>query len=125
VAATTSAVTVVAVTPVIMSNAAATAETFTLSVHDALPISTITPPVQVSAQDAFGNLVPTFVGTVTVAIAAGTGTSGATLRGTTTVAAVSGVATFATLSISTSGTGYALTATATGLTTGASMSFNI
>src|SRR5207245_9683518 len=43
---------------------------FTVQPTTTLAGATITPPVQVSAQDAFGNLVPAFVGTVTVAIAA-------------------------------------------------------
>src|SRR5207245_2116952 len=71
---------------------------FTVQPTTTLAGATITPPVQVSAQDPFGNLVPTFVGNVTVAIGAGTGTPGATLGGTTTAAAVGGVATFATVS---------------------------
>jgi hypothetical protein len=85
----------------------------------------ITPAIQISAQDAAGNLVPTFAGSVTLAIKSGTGTSGATLRGTTTVGAVSGVATFSTLSIDKSGNGYVLNASSTGLTGVSSGSFNI
>src|SRR5437899_6380694 len=108
--ATATGLPAVASTAFNITPAAASVLAFTVQPTTTPAAATITPPVQVSAQDAFGNLVPTFVGTVTVAIAAGTGTSGATLAGTTTAAAVGGVATFATLSISTSGTGYALTA---------------
>jgi Invasin, domain 3 len=85
--------------------------------------SAITPPVQVSAQDAFGNTVPSFTGNVTVAI--GTNPSGGTLSGTKAVAAVSGVATFSNLSIDKAGTGYTLTATTGGLTAATSAGFNI
>src|SRR5207244_1594766 len=45
--------------------------------------------------------------------------------GTPTVAAVNGVATFANLSINNPGTGYTLTASATGLTGATSSAFNI
>ncbi len=85
----------------------------------------ITPAVDVTAQDAAGNTVPTFVGSVSVAITAGTGTSGALLRGTTTVGGVLGVATFSTLNIDKSGNGYKLTATSAGLTSVTSGTFNI
>src|SRR6266542_644592 len=85
----------------------------------------IAPAVQVTAQDALGHPVPAFAGTVTVAITAGTGTGGAALSGTTTVAAVNGVATFSTLSLDKSGTGYTLSATASGLTGAPSAAFAI
>ena len=85
----------------------------------------ITPAVQVTVQDAAGNTVPTFAGSVGIAIASGTGTSGATLRGTTTVGTVGGIATFSTLSIDKSGNNYKLTATSTGLTSVTSGNFNI
>src|SRR5207245_9352538 len=77
--------------------AAASVLAFTVQPTTTLAGATITPPVQVSARDGLGNLVPTFVGTVTVVISSGTGTTGATLAGTTTVAAVGGIATCATL----------------------------
>ena len=85
----------------------------------------ITPAVQVAAQDAAGNVVTSFAGSVSVAITSGSGTSGATLRGTTTVGAVAGIATFSTLSIDKTGTGYKLTTTSTGLTSATSGNFNI
>src|SRR5213078_3324268 len=53
--------------------------------------ATISPAVQVTALDAAGNLVPTFTGSVTVAL--GINPGGSTLGGTTTVAAVGGVVT--------------------------------
>ena len=85
----------------------------------------MTPAIQVVAQDAAGNAVPSFVGSVTVAITSGTGTSGAVLSGTLTVGAAGGVATFSTLSINKSGTGYTLRATSSGLTAATSTAFAI
>ena len=87
--------------------------------------ATITPAVQVSAQDGGGNLVTSFTGTVTVAVTAGTGTAGATLLGTTSVSAVGGVATFSTLKINTTGSGYTLTAAANALSSAVSAAFDI
>jgi len=66
-----------------------------------------------------------FTGAVTVALTAGTGTAGATLSGTTTVAAVDGVAIFSTLNIDRVGSGYTLSAVATGLTGATSTAFDI
>src|SRR5439155_945774 len=74
----------------------------------------ITPPVQVTATDAFGNVATDFAGDVTIAI----GTDGslfqnANLHGTLVVAAVNGVATFSDLSIDQVGGGYKLVVSAT------------
>src|SRR5207253_2342672 len=85
--------------------------------------ATISPAVQVTALDPAGNPVPSFTGSVTVAL--GTNPGGATLGGTTTVAAVNGVASFGDLSANKTGTGYALTATAAGLTPATSSGFTI
>src|SRR5207249_4192715 len=60
---------------------------------------------------------------VTVALGANPG--GGALSGTTTVTAVSGVATLASLSVNKVGTGYTLTAAATGLPTQPSAAFNV
>jgi len=87
--------------------------------------ATISPAVQVTARDASGRTATSFTGSVTLTITAGTGTGGATLSGTTTAAAVAGVATFSTLSIDRSGSGYKLSATATGLAGAKSSSFTI
>ena len=81
--------------------------------------------VSVSARNAQGVTVPSYTGNVTLAITPGTGTSGAHLTGSTTVAAVAGVATFAGLGVDSAGTGYTLSATATGLSTGTSNAFAI
>src|SRR2546423_1533809 len=82
----------------------------------------ITPAVQVAVQDALGNTVTSFSGTITVT--PGVNQAGGTLAGHTTVTAVNGVATFADLSIDKVGTGYTLQATGAGLTT-ASASFDV
>src|ERR1041384_1898624 len=79
--------------------------------------------VQVSVQDAYGNTVPTATTSVTLAI--GTNPSSATLSGTTTEAAVYGVAAFSNLIVSTAGTGYTFTATASGLSGATSAPFNV
>ncbi len=82
----------------------------------------ITPAVQVAVQDALGNTVTSFSGTITVT--PGVNQAGGTLTGHTTVTAVNGVATFADLSIDKVGKGYTLQATGAGLTT-ASASFDV
>jgi protocatechuate 3,4-dioxygenase beta subunit len=85
--------------------------------------ATMSPAVQVGIRDALGNLVTGATNDVTVAI--GNNAGGGTLSGTLTVAAVNGVATFSTLSINNVGTGYTLTAAATGLTGATSSGFNV
>ena len=75
--------------------------------------------VQFTARDVFGNTATSFVGSVTVALAGGatgTGATGASLLGTTTSTANAGVVTFGGLQLTKVGTGYTLSATATGLT---------
>src|SRR5207244_7072940 len=83
----------------------------------------IAPAVRVRALDAFGNLATGFSGSVAVAL--GVNPGGATLGGTTPVAAVSGVSTFFDLSLNKTGTGYTLTASASGFTTITSTAFDI
>ncbi|MEO7084667.1 MAG: hypothetical protein ABI442_11235 [Gemmatimonadaceae bacterium] len=78
----------------------------------------------VTVSDVFGNFT-TSTSSITIAITAGTGTSGATLRGTTTVSAVSGTATFSCVSVSLVGTGYTLISTSPGLVSAVSSSFNV
>ena len=101
----------------------ATQLVFSVQPSNTVAGAAITPAVQVTALDAAGNLVPTFAGNI--AIALGNNPGGSTLGGTTTVAAVSGVATFATLTLDKTSNGYWLTATATGLSSTTSSSFNI
>jgi adhesin/invasin len=85
--------------------------------------ATISPAVTVRAVDGNGATVTSFTGNVTMAI--GTNPGGGTLSGTTTVAAVSGVATFSNLSINRAGSGYTLTAAASGMTGATSVPFSI
>ncbi len=78
---------------------------------------------KVSAEDPFGNVDPTFTGSVTVALASNP--TGTTLGGTLTVAAVKGVASFTTLTVDIVGTGYTLKATSSKLTAAVSGAFNV
>jgi streptogramin lyase len=66
----------------------------------------------VAAEDSSGNLISSFNGTVTVALASGP--SGATLGGTLTATAVNGVATFSGLTLTKAATGYTLVASSGG-----------
>src|SRR5206468_12208230 len=95
---------------------------FTVQPSNATAGVAITPGVQVAVEDAQGNIVTSAANSITLAI--GTNPGGGTLSGTSTVAAVNGVATFSTLSLNKSGTGYTLTASATNLTTIKSNTFN-
>jgi plastocyanin len=83
----------------------------------------IVPPVEVSVQDASGNVVSTAEDAVTLGLAVNPG--GATLGGTTTVNAAGGVATFSDLQLSKPGTNYSLSAAAPGLTGSASAAFDV
>ncbi|MBI4420748.1 MAG: Ig-like domain-containing protein, partial [Gemmatimonadetes bacterium] len=96
---------------------------FTVQPSNTQAAGTITPAVQVAVQDAAGNTVTTATDAVTLAL--GTNPGGGTLSGTTTVNAVNGVTTFTNLSISQAGTGYTLTASASGLTGTTSTAFDI
>lgn len=105
---------------------AATTLAFTVQPSNTLPTQTISPGVQVTARDDWGNPVSGYNGPVTIAI----GTNGGlviagTLSGTKTVNAVNGVATFSDLSIDQLGNGYTLVVTATGLSRATSAAFNI
>src|SRR6266513_5513067 len=101
---------------------AATQLVFTVQPGPATAGVAITPAVQVTARDAQGNTAA-FTGSVTVAI--GSNPGGGTLSGTTTVAAVAGVATFASLSVSKSGSGYTLTVAASPLSGATSTAFDV
>ena len=102
----------------------ATKLAFTVQPTNVVANASITPSVQVSVEDASGNVVTTATNAVTVAIGNNAGPGGV-LGGTLTVAAVNGVATFPGLNINTAGTGYTLTAAATGLTGATSSAFNV
>jgi hypothetical protein len=89
----------------------ATQIAFTVQPTNAAQGFPISPAVVVSVEDAGGNVVATATDSITVALGANPGAS--TLSGTLTVSAVSGAATFSTLSLNNTGTGYTLTATDT------------
>ena len=81
---------------------------------------------KVAIQDALGNTVTSSSASVTLAITAGTGNAGGVLTCTANPkAAASGIVTFAGCKINLAGSGYTLTATAAGLTTTTSSTFNI
>ncbi|HYX80974.1 MAG TPA: hypothetical protein VE714_01185, partial [Gemmatimonadales bacterium] len=99
--------------------------TFTVEPSRTPVATTITPAVQVTAQDAFGNTVTSYAGAVSLAITPGTGKANAALGGTLTVSASGGIARFSNLTIDRAGTAYTLTATANGLTADTSAAFDI
>ena len=78
--------------------------------------------VPVEVRDAGDARATTYNGTVTLAL--GANPAGATLGGTLTVAAVSGAALFPDVTVDRAGTGFTLTASATGLVAGLSGPFN-
>ncbi len=90
---------------------------------DANATAAISPSVTVQVLDAANNPAPGASNAITLAI--GTNAGSGTLSGTKTVNASGGVATFSDLSIDKVGTGYTLTASATGLTGVTSNGFNI
>ena len=106
-----------------MTAGAAAKLAFTVQPGNVVAGISIAPAVQVSIEDAQGNLVTTATNQVTIAIA--TNPSSGTLSGTAQLNAVAGVATFSTLNINNTGTGYTVAANATGLTTAASSAFNV
>jgi hypothetical protein len=82
------------------------------------------PDVQVSGQDSVGNTLPDFGTPITLALTGGT--AGASLVGTKTVTPqTGGISTFASMSVDRMGTAYQLTATASGVASGTSNTFNI
>jgi len=83
----------------------------------------IAPAVQVAVEDTNGNVIGGATTPITIAIGTNPGTG--TLAGTTTVNAVNGFATFSNLTVSTTGNGYTLAASATGLTGATSNTFNV
>jgi hypothetical protein len=101
---------------------AAAALAFTVQPSNVVASAAITPAVQVSIVDAFGNVTAS---TDNVTVAIGTNPSGGTLSGTATVAAVNGVATFSNLSINLVGTGYTLAASSGSLAGATSSAFNV
>ena len=105
------------------ASAGATQLAFTVEPGDVAVGGTLKPALQVTVEDAAGNRVPGATNDVTLALGANPGN--ATLGGTATVAASDGVATFADLTLDAKGSGYLLTASAVGLTSGSSTPFNV
>jgi Bacterial Ig-like domain (group 1) len=100
----------------------ATKLAFNTQPANTIAASSIGPSIAVSAEDALGNVVSSFTGAVTLALA---GPAATTLTGTTTVNAVAGVATFTSASLTKAATGYRLVATASGLTPDSSAAFAV
>ncbi|MGE5141801.1 MAG: beta strand repeat-containing protein, partial [Acidobacteriota bacterium] len=96
---------------------------FTSQPTDTAAGAEFSPLVEVSALDAAGNVATTFSGNVTLAI--GTNAGGATLGGTKVVATTNGVATFHGIFLDKVGSGYTLSASASGLTAATSAAFNV
>ncbi|HEY3265349.1 MAG TPA: right-handed parallel beta-helix repeat-containing protein [Armatimonadota bacterium] len=79
----------------------------------------------ISVRDAAGAVDSGFSGSVTVALKAGSGPASATLTGITTVAVANGIARFTDLIITKPGTGFVLTAGASGLAAVDSVPFSV
>ena len=125
---TASSGTLTAATQNVTVNAAAASQlAFTAAPASATAGSAFSPQAQVTVQDTYGNTVLSATNSITLAIKSNTGTSGAVLSGciNNPVAAVNGVAQFAACSIDKSGTGYQLKASATGLASANSSSFDV
>jgi hypothetical protein len=97
---------------------------FTVQPTNTASDATITPAIEVAAQDNYGNTDTTYTADISIIILNNPLGTGA-LSGTATVAAVSGVATFSDLSIDKAGVGYTLRANSGSLTQVTSASFNI
>jgi len=105
---------------------AATQLAFTVQPTSTAAFGTISPPVQVTASDAFGNIATSFTGQVAIAIGRNGGALfPGTLSGTLSVAAVSGLATFGDLSIDQIGSNYTLVVSAVNIVGAESAFFNI
>jgi len=83
----------------------------------------IAPAVQVAARDLAGNATPAYASDVTIAI--GTNPGGGALAGTLVRTASGGVATFNDLAIDLPGIGYTLSATASGMASDTTASFDV
>ncbi|HKV72618.1 MAG TPA: Ig-like domain-containing protein, partial [Gemmatimonadales bacterium] len=96
---------------------------FVVQPTSAISGASIAPAIQVEVRDALNNRVTTAANQVSLAFANNAG--GGTLTGGAATTPVSGVATFSGVSIDKAGTGYTLSATATGVTGITSSAFNI
>lgn len=84
----------------------------------------MTTAVQVTVEDAAGNAVPGYIGSVKLSLPFTT-SYGDSLSGTTTVAAAGGVASFPDLRLNVGGAGYVLRASTTGLADATSTAFDV
>ena len=109
--------------PLVLSAGAAGASQLAFVVQPSTTVagSTIAPAVQVAIQDTTGTTVTATAGNITLALASGSGS----LLGTLTVPTIQGVATFSSLSLTTPGTGYTLSATAGILTSATRAPFSV
>lgn len=87
--------------------------------------SVIQPAPRVAIRDPFGTIVTTATGSVTLALDAATGTSGAQLLGTTGVSLGGGTATFTNVTPDLVGGGYRLVASAPGIEPDTSVAFDV
>ena len=106
-----------------VSAASASALFFTVQPSNTQTATAISPAVQVTARDAYGNTATSFNGSLTMAI--GQNPSGGTLSGTKTVTASNGVGTFSNLQIDRAGNGYTLTVSGSGVNGSESAQFNV
>ena len=106
--------------------APATQLVFTIPPPSNVTVLSDTFQVEVAAEDAAGNIVPGFIGQVTMAIGNdGSVGKNAHLRGTKIVNLVNGIATFPNLSIDQTGVSYTLQASVPGLPPVSSRAFNV
>ncbi|MGH7704066.1 MAG: beta strand repeat-containing protein, partial [Gemmatimonadales bacterium] len=96
---------------------------FVVQPNNAVTGGAIAPAVTVAIQDGSGNTVTTATDAVTIVL--GTNPSGGSLSGGAAANAVNGIATFSNLRIDRTGTGYTLTALASGLFSATSTGFNL
>jgi hypothetical protein len=92
---------------------------FTVQPSSVTAGSPIAPSIQVSVQDAYGNLVNTSSTSISLS------SPQAALGGTDSATASAGIASFSNVSVNTAGNGYTLIAQATGLSNATSAAFNV
>lgn len=96
---------------------------FSVEPSSYFPSTSISPSIVVLVKDKYNNTVQSSTDTVTLTISTNPGSS--TLGGTTAKASVAGVAIFDDITLNNAASGYALTASVTGLTDATSSTFDI
>jgi len=109
---------------VMVNPAAASQLAFSQQPSNVLAGSSISPAVTVRALDAYNNLA-TNDNSLQVSMAIGTNPGSGTLGGNNPVTVSSGAATFSSLTVNNAGTGYTLVASAGGVTSATSGTFNV